>query len=117
MKVRKRFMAVLVGVAVVATALAVVPAASADESSAVRRTTLGLVRGVDESRTSGTVSWRGIPYAEPPVGQLRWHAPVTHRAWRGVRDTSRFGNGCVQEGRMFSPAPSGPHYGLDVRDG
>jgi para-nitrobenzyl esterase len=115
MKVRKGILAVLLAVA--ATSVVVPPAASAHESAAVRRTTLGLVRGVDESRTTGTLSWRGIPYAEPPVGALRWHAPVAHRPWHGVRDASRFGDGCIQEGRMFSPAPSGPHYGLDIRDG
>jgi para-nitrobenzyl esterase len=111
MMVRKRFMAVLVGLVM---ATSVTTTASAHESPTVRRTTLGAVKGVDES---GTLSWRGIPYAEPPVGALRWRAPVTHRPWPGVRDASRFGNGCVQEGRLFSPAPSGPHYGLDIRDG
>lgn len=109
----KRVLAVLLGIAT-ATSMIVVPAASAHESSAVRRTSLGPVRGVDGA---GTLSWRGIPYAEPPVGPLRWRAPVTHRPWHRVRDTSRFGNGCVQEGRFFSPSPSGPHYGLDIRDG
>ena len=108
---RKRILAVLLGVAVAATA---VPAASAHAAPAVRHTSLGLVRGVDEG---GTLSWRGIPYAEPPVGRLRWRAPVTHRPWHGIRDTRAFGDGCVQEGRFFSPAPSGPHYGLDIRDG
>ncbi|MZD06650.1 carboxylesterase family protein, partial [Streptomyces sp. SID5785] len=36
---------------------------------------------------------------------------------QGVRDATAYGDGCVQQGRLFSPAPSGPHYGLDVRDG
>lgn len=117
MTVRKRFIAVLLGVVVVATSVTVPTAASAHDASTVRRTSLGLVKGTDESRSSGTFAWRGIPYAEPPVGRLRWRAPVTHRPWRGVRDTRAFGNGCVQEGRFFSPAPSGPHYGLDIRDG
>ena len=113
MTVRKRVLAVLLGIATVMSTV-VVPAASAHESPVVRRTSVGLVKGVNGA---GTLSWRGIPYAEPPVGHLRWHAPVTHRPWHGVRDTTRFGDGCVQEGRMFSPAPSGPHYGLDIRDG
>lgn len=114
---RKRVTAVLVGLVLVVTSMPVASAGGGHGAPAVRRTSLGLVKGVDESRTTGTVSWRGIPYAEPPVGRLRWHAPVTHRPWHGVRDASRFGDGCVQEGRMFSPAPSGPHYGLDIRDG
>lgn len=114
MTVRKRFLAVLLGVAVAATMAPSPPAASAHEGPAVRHTSLGSVRGVDEG---GTLSWRGIPYAEPPVGESRWRAPVTHRPWHGVRDAREFGDGCVQEGRFFSPAPSGPHYGLDIRDG
>jgi para-nitrobenzyl esterase len=113
MTVRKRFLAILLGVAA-ATSVVVVPSASAHEPHSVRRTSLGLVRGVDDA---GTLSWRGIPYAEPPVGPLRWRAPVTHRPWHGVRDAREFGDGCIQEGRFFSPAPSGPHYGLDIRDG
>lgn len=99
--------------AVLAATLTTVPA-SAHGSTAVRHTSLGLVRGIDEA---GTLSWLGIPYAEPPVGRLRWRAPVPHRPWQGVRDTRRFGDGCVQEGRFFSPSPDGPHYDLDIRDG
>ena len=110
MTVRTRFLAVLLGLTMAATS---VPA-GAHGAATVRHTSLGSVRGVDDGRT---LSWRGIPYAEPPVGPLRWHAPVTHRPWPGVRDTRAFGDGCVQEGRFFSPAPSGPHYGLDIRDG
>lgn len=117
MTVRERVLAVLLGMAVVATLVTVTAPASAHDASVVRRTTLGLVKGSDESRSTGTMSWRGIPYAEPPVGRLRWHSTVTHRPWHGVRDARSFGNGCVQEGRLFSPAPSGPHYGLDIRDG
>ena len=110
MTVRKRLLAVLLGLTMAATS---VPAV-AHAAGTVRHTSLGLVRGVDDG---ATLSWRGIPYAEPPVGRLRWHAPVTHRPWHGVRDAREFGDGCVQEGRFFSPAPSGPHYGLDIRDG
>ncbi|GAB3573375.1 para-nitrobenzyl esterase [Amycolatopsis endophytica] len=117
MTVRKRILALLLGAAVAATLVTATTPASAHDSSVVRRTTLGLVRGSDESRGTGTLSWRGIPYAEPPVGPLRWHSTVTHRPWHGVRDAREFGDGCIQEGRLFSPAPSGPHYGLDVRDG
>ncbi|WP_460400555.1 carboxylesterase/lipase family protein [Actinophytocola sediminis] len=114
---RKRLVAVLLGVVTLAISVTVAPAASAHDAPTLRRTSLGLVEGTDESRTSGTVSWRGIPYAQPPVGRLRWRAPVTHRPWHGVRAAHEFGDGCVQEGRFFSPAPSGPHYGLDIRDG
>lgn len=113
---RTRIAAIAVGIVVASASLSAVSCAVA-EDRVVRRTSLGFVRGLDESRSTGTLSWLGIPYAEPPVGELRWRAPVTHQPWQGVRDADRPGNGCVQEGRLFSPAPSGPHYGLEVRDG
>ncbi|WP_406354513.1 carboxylesterase family protein [Streptomyces sp. NBC_01635] len=114
---RNRVIAVLLGIVLAATSSGVTSPASAHETSVVRHTSLGLVRGVDQSRSTGTLAWLGVPYAEPPVERLRWRAPVTHRPWRGVRDARRFGDGCIQEGRLFSPSPSGPHYGLDIRDG
>ena len=113
--------ALLTGAALTVPAVAVGDAADAAPdrvaSGVVRHTTLGPVRGIDESRSSGTYAWLGIPYAEPPVGPLRWRAPVPHERWRTVRRTQEFGEGCIQPGRFFSPSPDGPHYDLDVRDG
>lgn len=40
--------------------------------------------------------FRGIPYAAPPVGALRWRAPEAARPWKGVRDATHFGNDCMQ---------------------
>jgi para-nitrobenzyl esterase len=39
----------------------------------------------------GLRHWRGIPYAAPPVGELRFRAPRPAVPWRGVRDATRFG--------------------------
>lgn len=36
------------------------------------------------------ISYKGIPYAEPPVGKLRWRAPIAHHGWDGVRDCFNF---------------------------
>ncbi len=38
----------------------------------------------------------GLPYAAPPVGQLRWKAPEPPAAWKGVRDATKFGARCEQ---------------------
>ncbi|MDJ0785442.1 MAG: carboxylesterase family protein [Myxococcota bacterium] len=40
--------------------------------------------------------WLGIPFAEPPVGELRWRAPEPPAAWEGVREALRFGAPCAQ---------------------
>jgi para-nitrobenzyl esterase len=40
--------------------------------------------------------WRGIPYAKPPVGTLRWRAPQPPDPWTGTRDALRFGAACTQ---------------------
>jgi para-nitrobenzyl esterase len=115
--VMRRVGAVLLGLVLAAASMSTASADGAHGASVVRQTDLGKVQGIDQGRSTGTYSWLGIPYAEPPVGPLRWNAPVPHQPWSGVRDAGEFGNGCIQQGRMFSPAPSGPHYGLDVRDG
>ncbi|GAA4543413.1 carboxylesterase/lipase family protein [Pseudonocardia xishanensis] len=52
------------------------------------RTAAGRVRGRTEA---GVAVFRGIPFAEPPVGRLRFAAPAPRRPWTGVRDASVFG--------------------------
>ena len=42
--------------------------------------------------------FKGIPFAQPPVGDLRWHAPLPAKSWTGVRDATAFGPACVQGG-------------------
>ncbi|MBN4928161.1 carboxylesterase/lipase family protein [Hoyosella rhizosphaerae] len=54
----------------------------------------GVVRG---RRDGDVVTWRGIPYAEPPVGELRFRAPVPSEPWSGVRDAAEFGSIPPQE--------------------
>ena len=41
-------------------------------------------------------AWLGLPYAAPPVGDLRWKAPLPASAWRGERDASKYAPHCAQ---------------------
>jgi para-nitrobenzyl esterase len=52
------------------------------------RVTGGFVRGV---REGGTVAWRGIPYAAPPIGRRRFRAPQRVVPWEGLREVGAFG--------------------------
>jgi len=58
-------------------------------------TTSGRVRGTERR---GALAFRGIPYAAPPVGPLRWRAPVPPEPWAGVRDAFAPGPGAPQRG-------------------
>jgi para-nitrobenzyl esterase len=49
--------------------------------------------------------WLGVPYAEPPVGSMRWRAPQPAADWLGVRDALRFGLDPLQSPSPFSRAP------------
>lgn len=48
----------------------------------------------------GEAVFKNIPFAEPPVGNLRWHEPVPVKAWMGVRDAATFGPACYQSGHL-----------------
>jgi para-nitrobenzyl esterase len=60
------------------------------------QTKYGSVRGVAED---GVLSFRGIPYAAPPIGPLRWASPKQPASWKGTLDATRFGSGCPQLAR------------------
>ncbi len=69
----------------------------------VRETVYGTLRGVDDSAVTGTYAWKGVPFAKPPVGELRWQPPAAPAAWSGERDATRFGSACLQMGRIYGP--------------
>ncbi|MGZ5848782.1 MAG: carboxylesterase/lipase family protein [Ramlibacter sp.] len=64
----------------------------------------GKVRGSVEH---GVAAWLGIPFAAPPVGELRWRAPQPAAAWDGVREATAYGNDCMQLPFPSDAAPLG----------
>jgi para-nitrobenzyl esterase len=76
--------------------------AAAAPDPVVRATTLGPVQGSSDA-ASGTYSWKGIPFAQPPVGALRWKAPADPAPWTTTLAATRFGNACLQNGRIYGP--------------
>ena len=66
----------------------------------------GTLKGI-VNKEGSVVSFKGIPYAAPPVGNLRWHEPQPPASWDGVRDATRFCESCMQK-RVFSQLPNAP---------
>jgi para-nitrobenzyl esterase len=58
------------------------------------------------AQEDGVSRFLGIPYAQPPLGDLRWRAPKAPTPWSGVREARQFGSSCPQTGDMFGPATS-----------
>lgn len=69
---------------------------------------------IDAGKVAGSTErdllvFKGIPYAEPPVGDRRWRAPVRPAPWQGVRQATKFGAACPQPpGRKEPWAQVGP---------
>jgi para-nitrobenzyl esterase len=59
----------------------------------------GILQGVRDS--TGIRSFKGIPYAQPPVGDLRWKEPQPPQNWSGIRMADHFGNQAMQK-RIYS---------------
>lgn len=73
-------------------------------SGPVVATDTGKVQG---AVAGGVASWKGIPFAAPPVGALRWRAPQPAAAWSGVRLAQAYGNDCMQLPFPSDAAPLG----------
>ena len=74
-----------------------------DPLGPVVETSLGTLEGEHVAEDDGVLVFRGIPYAEAPVGDNRWRAPVARESWEGVRSAATFGPACWQR---LTPASS-----------
>ncbi|HSR25314.1 MAG TPA: carboxylesterase family protein [Candidatus Eisenbacteria bacterium] len=86
-------------------ACAVIPASASATGSTSQRAIAVTDRGVLEGRQTATMrQFLGVPYAAPPVGDLRWKPPREHARWTGVRDATSFGAHCAQPAGAFGIA-------------
>jgi para-nitrobenzyl esterase len=79
-----------------------------DDDPLVVQTEQGKVKGAE---IDGIRSWRGIPYAAPPVDDLRWEPPEGHDDWSGTKSTRSYGAPCIQGG----PTPG--QTGVTIKQG
>ena len=77
------------------------PPPVADQAT-LRKTPLGPVIGFVGER--GAHAWFGLPFAAPPIGELRWKAPRPAQPWTDVRQALAIGNMCMQYPSLLSGA-------------
>jgi para-nitrobenzyl esterase len=64
----------------------------------------GAIQGTE---AEGIIAFKGIPFAAPPVGDLRWRAPQPPKRWAGVLDASQYAHDCMQIPFNGDAAPLG----------
>lgn len=78
--------------------------ANAAEESPVVSIESGMVSGGVEE---GVAYFKGIPYAAPPLGELRWRPPVSPDKWEGVREAKEYSGRAAQNGDLSVFAKAG----------
>jgi para-nitrobenzyl esterase len=68
--------------------------AQAQDDPFVAKTSSGQVRGM--TRSGGGAKFFGIPFAQPPIGELRWREPLPAKPWTDVRDAKTYSAPCAQ---------------------
>ena len=58
---------------------------------------------LEGSLENGLYVFKGIPYAAPPVGELRWMPPQSVKPWKGVRQAKKFGPIAPQNAMVGGP--------------
>jgi para-nitrobenzyl esterase len=107
-RARRNRLAALCAAAAVITAAATSSALGADpavrhsgsQDAPIVTIKSGAVRG---EAVPGGFAFRGLPYAAPPLGNLRWRPPQSPERWHGVRDATQFGPSCPQAPSPFMP--------------
>jgi len=69
-------------------------------------TKYGVIRGVPSAKNAEHTVFKGIPYAKPPVGELRFSRPADPESWEGERVCDTFSPDCIQGLPMGAPGPA-----------
>jgi len=88
-----RFLIVAAAFALVACGQKTAPAPVAEDET---RRTLAQGEIIGFTTEDGAHSWRAVPFAAAPQGNLRWRAPRPAEPWEGLRDATRFADRCLQ---------------------
>jgi para-nitrobenzyl esterase len=85
-------------------------ASTATISEPVEQIGAGILRGTN---VGSAIAFRGIPYARPPIGELRWQPPQPPLPWQGVREAVQPGSTCTQRTSGLTPffSPMAQAYG------
>ncbi len=94
-------------------ALGASPALAADAMMQPVKTQQGLVQGT-AAQAPGVTVFKGIPFAAPPVGPLRFEPAQPPQPWTGVRDASKWGDACIQPSGKNRPI--GVNQAVDMPD-
>lgn len=93
--------AIVLGLAACALLVAAAFSSYAADSGPVVFVTGGKIRGRMLPSTGGAV-FKGIPFVQPPIGDLRWREPMPMKPWHGVRDALAFGPSCPQNNLVWN---------------
>jgi para-nitrobenzyl esterase len=87
-------------------------ASTATNSEPVQQIDAGILRGTN---VGSAIAFRGIPYARPPMGELRWQPPQPPLPWQGVREAVQPGSACTQRTSGLTPffSPMAQAYGSE----
>jgi len=91
--------ATALAIATLLTACGAQGPAGSSEPPATVKVTGGEIAGTTSSYDPAVRVYKGIPFAAPPIGDLRWRPPQPVAVWQGTRDASRFAPGCMQQQR------------------
>lgn len=79
--------------------LVILPLLGHPQNALIVKVAQGLLQGLETPE--GIREFRGIPFAQPPVGPLRWQEPQPPKPWSGIRMADKFGNRAMQT-RVYS---------------